>query len=216
MAQVTKESLRYVDEVLVVDDGSTDRTVEMATLAGAEVISHSSNLGIGSSLKTGYKYGLRNGFDIIVQLDADGQHDPLFISPLIDYLTRNDLDLVTGSRFLGRDVENLALIRRAGIKFFSTLTGLLASSRITDITSGFRAYRSSALKLVANIDDRHWAIGQTFLAIRLGLKYGELPIQMHNRTNGSSQFDTMTMILYPIRMSRVMIRIACQQSPRQI
>jgi glycosyltransferase involved in cell wall biosynthesis len=209
---VVKDASHFVDEVVVIDDGSGDRTVELAAQAGAKVICHPSNLGIGSSLKTGYKYCLSRGYDLVVQLDADGQHDPRHIPQMVDYLVNNGKDIVTGSRFLEHRAPTSVPIRRIGIRFFSAVGSLLGSTRITDVTSGYRVYKSSALRLLWNVDDRHWAIGQTLQAVSLGLRYGEIPIQMQNRTQGSSQFDARTMILYPLRMSRVILKTAVSGS----
>src|SRR3989442_15887856 len=165
--RIVKDASCFVDEVLVVDDGSEDMTAKAAESAGAKTIKHLSNLGIGSSLRTGYSYCLSKPCDIVVQLDADGQHDPQFIPLMVEHMITNDLDIVTGSRFLVHGNQDQALLRRVGIKLFSILASSYGSTRITDVTSGFRAYRSTTLKLIGDVADRHWAIDQTLRALKL-------------------------------------------------
>lgn len=211
---IVKETSRFVDEVLVVDDGSKDKTGDEAESAGATTIKHPINSGIGSSLRSGYGYCLSNACDFIVQLDADGQHDPEFIPQMIDHLVRNDFDIVTGSRFLFPGSEDQVFLRRAGIKLFSVLASSFGSARITDVTSGFRVYRRSALKLIGDVANRHWAFDQTLRALKFGLKYGEYPVLMTKRQSGKSQFNAKTFLLYPPRMTRVMLKVGLSGTPK--
>ena len=208
VGSVVKDASRFVDEILVVDDGSEDMTAKEAESAGATTIKHLSNSGIGSSLRTGYDYCLSKSCDIVVQLDADGQHDPQFVPLMINHMITNNLDIVTGSRFLGQRNDDYVLLRRAGIKVFSVLASSYGPARITDVTSGFRSYRSTALRLIGDVADRHWAFDQTLRALKLGLKYGEYPVLMPERNRGKSQFNARTFFLYPIRMTGVALKVA--------
>ena len=208
VGSVVKDASRFVDEILVVDDGSKDMTAKEAESAGATTIKHLSNSGIGSSLRTGYDYCLSKSCDIVVQLDADGQHDPQFVPLMINHMITNNLDIVTGSRFLGQRNDDYVLLRRAGIKVFSVLASSYGPARITDVTSGFRSYRSTALRLIGDVADRHWAFDQTLRALKLGLKYGEYPVLMPERNSGKSQFNAKTFFLYPIRMTGVALKVA--------
>ena len=212
--RIVKDASRFVDEILVVDDGSEDMTAKEAESAGAKTIRHLSNSGIGSSLRTGYSYCLSKPCDIVVQLDADGQHDPQFVPLMINHMITYNLDIVTGSRFLGERSEDHALLRRAGIKLFSVLASSYGSARITDVTSGFRAYRSAALRLIVDVADRHWAFDQTLRALKLGLKYGEYPVPMPKRNSGKSQFGARTFSLYPIRMTGVVLKVGLSRSQK--
>src|SRR3989442_1005704 len=210
--RIVKDASRFVDEILVVDDGSEDMTAKEAESAGATTIKHHSNSGIGSSLRTGYGYCLSKPCDIVVQLDADRQHDPQFVPLMINHMITNNLDIVTGSRFLGQRNDDHALPRRAGIKLFSVLASSYGPARITDVTSGFRAYRTTALRLIGDVADRHWSFDQTLRALKLGLKYGEYPVLMPKRNSGKSQFSARTFFLYPPRMTGDVLKIALSGS----
>jgi glycosyltransferase involved in cell wall biosynthesis len=205
--QVVRDVKRYVDEVIVIDDCSTDETAEEARAEGAKVIRHVFNTGVGGALRTGYVYCLEMGFPIVVQLDADGQHDPKYIPLLIDTLRTNNLDIVTGSRFLVETKGSHSFIRRLGIRFFSQTVHLLTSKKVTDITSGYRVYNIKAIRELEDIDEKHWAVDQTLRAVKLGLKYQEVPVEMPIRQKGKSQFDFTTFAWYPFRMFRVILSI---------
>ena len=211
---VVTETLKHVDEVLVIDDGSNDKTAEEARRGGAKVIVHATNQGIGSSLRTGYAYCAQCKCDLVVQLDADGQHDPRFISSMIRHLIEGGYDVVTGSRFLNKEMSEYPLIRRTGIRLFSSLAGILSASRITDITSGFRVYRQPILRSIAEVKDRHWAVDQTLRSFKLGLRYSEFPVVMPLRRTGRSQFDPSTLLFYPLRMSRVLLRVVAERNKK--
>lgn len=129
---------KHVDHVIVVDDGSTDRTVEIAKLAGAEVIEHQENLGKGAALKTGFD-AVKEA-DIIVILDGDGQHNPDEIPKLIKPIETGEADIVNGSRYLGNKKNETPSYRRLGQTVLDTATKLNSGLKITDSQSGFRAF----------------------------------------------------------------------------
>src|SRR5262245_28011083 len=128
-------------DVLVVDDGSTDATALLADQAGAAVLRMPFNLGIGGAMQAGYLYALEHGYEIAVQVDGDGQHDPRHIADLHQRLLADpELNMVTGSRFLSANGEGFqsSAARRAGIRIFSTVVSAITGQRVTDPTSGFR------------------------------------------------------------------------------
>ena len=137
-------------EIIVIDDGSNDNTANAALSAGAVVISHPFNLGYGSALQTGYKYALKNYFDIIVQMDADGQHDPKYIPQMIDILANQDIDVLIGSRFKNKTNYKTTLARKLGIKLFSAITSLIIKKKITDATSGYQAIKAKVLPFLVS------------------------------------------------------------------
>ncbi len=135
-------SREHVDEVLVVDDGSTDRTASVAEMAGARVLRHHKNLGKGAALKTGFQ---ATDADVIVTLDADGQHDPAEIPKLMEPIIRGEADIVNGSRYLHGTDENTPRYRRVGQKILDTATNISTGLEITDTQSGFRAFSSKTI-----------------------------------------------------------------------
>ncbi|WP_136715841.1 glycosyltransferase family 2 protein [Halorientalis salina] len=196
---------QYVDEVVVVDDGSTDGTAAVARDHGATVIKHVFNTGVGGAVRTGYRYAIRHEFDFIVQVDADGQHDPEKIPELLDAAA--DADMVIGSRYLNESIQDYPLIRRMGIRFFTELVNRLGGVDITDVTSGFRVYRVSALEEILHRSDSHWAVEQTLEAARQQHRITEVSTTMPVRDEGESQFSIRTLALYPIRMTDVILRV---------
>jgi glycosyltransferase involved in cell wall biosynthesis len=135
---------KYANHVLVVDDGSVDDTAEIARLAGADVISHSTNMGKGQALKTGFYAAFDNGTKIIVTIDADGQHDPDEIPKVIAPILSTEADMVIGSRYLNG--SNIPFIRRIGQMVLDHMTSMNSGMRVTDTQSGFRAFDIDSAK----------------------------------------------------------------------
>ena len=133
---------KYVDEVLVVDDGSTDDTVEVATAAGAAVVSHGENMGKGRAVKTSLRYAAEHGFDALVLLDGDGQHNPDEIPQLIEPISNDAADLVIGFR----SFSQMPFYRRIGRRVLDHVTG--AGGVVTDSQCGFRALNRKAIELL--------------------------------------------------------------------
>src|SRR5262249_21655810 len=136
-------------DVLVVDDGSSDRTAQIARAAGATVIAHAHNRGYGAALVSGYSHALTQGYDTLVQLDGDGQHDPAQVEVLLEALRKNGADMVVGSRMLPGGGHVTSLPRWLGIHFFAWLGRRLISRPITDPTSGFAALNRRAVEFLA-------------------------------------------------------------------
>lgn len=194
-------------KVFVVDDGSEDGTHKIAVERGAEVVRHPVSLGVGGALKTGYLLAKNWGADIIVQLDADGEHDPAELPTLLDYALNGDADMVVGSRFLNGD-PSLSLTRKVGIKFFTWLVNTLTGFKLTDITSGYRVFRGDVLDKIMFPSEKHWAIEMTLLASRSGVRIKEEPIRPTTRKTGRSQFhEVMTFLLYPIMAIKQIISV---------
>jgi len=197
----------FIVKVFVVDDGSKDNTFFVAHVNGAEVIRHPVSLGVGGALKTGYLIAKEWDADIIVQLDADGEHDPADIPTFLDLILHEDADMIIGSRFLNGSPP-LSLTRRIGIRFFTWLVNKLTGYKLTDITSGYRVFKAKFLDKVIFPSEKHWAIEMTLLAGKHGLKVREIYVKPCIRKTGKSQFhELMTFILYPIRAMKQIIDV---------
>lgn len=144
IGSIVKRSLRYVDDVLVIDDGSSDNTYQIAKDAGARVIKHYNNFGKGVSLKDGFEEV--SGYDIIVTIDGDGQHNPDEIPSLIRPIIEKKADFVNGSRYLNGFEENTPAYRRVGQRVLDIATNITSGTNVTDSQSGFRAFSAKAVK----------------------------------------------------------------------
>lgn len=186
LADVIGKTLDYVDEVIVVDDGSSDKTSEVAVEAGARVIKHSVNLGKGEALKSGFK--AIEGDSIIITIDGDGQHNPNEIPDLVRPIIEDSADLVNGSRYMNGPEENTPAYRRVGQKVLDIATNISAGTKVTDSQSGFRAF-SSKSKNVFRFKDTGFGIESEMLvdAAEAGLKIVEVPITVHYDLNGSTK-----------------------------
>lgn len=202
---------QHVTEVAVVDDGSTDDTARIARNHGATVLEHAFNTGVGGAVRTGYRYAIENDFEYVVQVDADGQHDPEKIPQLLD--AAEGRDMVIGSRYLNDSHRDYSPVRKLGIRFFTDMVNLLGGVEITDVTSGFRIYRVTALESILHHSDKHWAVEQTLEAARRDHDIVEVSTEIPTRTDGSSQFTLGTFVLYPLRMTDVALRVLLFRQP---
>jgi hypothetical protein len=198
-------------DLLVVDDGSSDGTAMEAAAAGARVVRHPFNLGYGSALHSGYCAAMRSGYQRVLQMDADGQHDPNMLSRLIQALDEG-ADIALGSRYLDAKAPPSSLARRVGTRMFSWIASQWLGTRITDPTSGFQGLSRRALESVAN-DGFPEDYPDTDVLIqhhRGGLTVREIPVVMHERTGGLSMHRgariayygykmLLTLLLMPIR-----------------
>ena len=166
-------------EVVVIDDGSTDATASTAVAFGARVIRHPFNMGYGAAIQTGYMYALANGAELLVQMDADGQHDPRQIPGMLEPIRRGECDLVIASRFLEATGYEMGWTRTLGRKFFETL-GRLAGVSITDPTSGFQAMNTATLRLYVRdfFPHDYPDVDVLVTALRHGLRVRECPSVM--------------------------------------
>src|SRR5262249_46351899 len=139
-------ALPYAD-VLVVNDGSTDHTSSVARSAGAIVLDLPVNLGVGGAMRAGYKYAFRNGYERTVQHDADGQHDPQAIQPVLDALDEQKADIMIGARFAGVGSYRVWGPRKWTMRLLSFVVSRVARTKLTDTTSGFRVCNREAIRL---------------------------------------------------------------------
>jgi len=167
---------KHVDKVLVVDDGCTDGSAEVAMAAGALVVRHDCNRGLGAALRTAFQKAKELGADVVVRLDGDGQHNPDEIPTLVAPILRGEADVVIGSRFL-TGKERAPLYRRIGQRLLTVTTNLGSGTRVTDSQSGFRAFSAEAVEKIAITEDGFSAESEMQFAIgRGGLRLTEVPI----------------------------------------
>ena len=192
-------------DVVVIDDGSTDRTADEARAAGADVIRAPFNLGIGGAMQCGYVYAHEHGYDLAIQVDGDGQHDAGQIGVLRAYLDRHpELQMVTGSRFIERRVDGYrsSPARRAGIRVFSTLLSAITRQRITDPTSGFRMTTRRGIELFARDYPHDYPEVEAILMTHAHrLRFGEVPVRMSEREFGSSSIKRGASVYYMIKVT---------------
>ncbi len=206
IGDVIRETKKYVDDVIVINDGSTDRTEDVAKKAGAKVVSHVLNRGVGAAVRSGIKVALLEDADYTIQIDGDGQHNAEYIPDFIK-MAEKGYDIVIGSRFLNNSNKNFSFIRRTGIRFFSTITNIFGNFRVTDVTSGYRLYNKKALESLSENSDKHWAVEQTLEASKKNLKIKEISVKMPVRKRGLSQFDLGTYLMYPLRMIETVLKV---------
>ncbi len=205
IAQTIKEilSLKLPLTVVVINDGSLDATAEEARKFKVNVISLAYNLGIGAAVQTGFKFALKEDFDIAVQVDGDGQHDVAFLEKLIEPIKNDDADIVVGSRFLAPFLGyQSSFIRRFGIHFFARLISFLVGFRITDPTSGFRAYNKKIIKSFAMDYPNDYPEPEAIvMARRFNARLVEIPVQMRKRQSGYSSIRYLRTLYYMIKVT---------------
>ena len=201
-------------DVVVVDDGSADATAALAERAGAAVLRMPFNVGIGGAVQTGYKYALARGYDIAIQVDGDGQHDPGEIGKLIDPLLRGENDMSVGTRFRGDHTYRSPLARRIGIRMFARIVSLMVGHRVTDTTSGFRAVNRSGIQLFAgDYPNDYPEVESIVLLCRHGLTMTEVPVEMRERASGTSSITVIRSIYYVVKVMLALL-ISLFRKPR--
>jgi hypothetical protein len=186
-------------KIIVVNDGSTDDTEQIARQRGAFVVNHVHNLGIGAATKTGYIAAALLKSEIIINIDADGQHDPSYIPKMISILKNREADLVYGSRFSQESDYKTTIARSIGNKFYTSLVNRLGKISITDVNTGFRGIRADKLESIYFISENNFAIELALRGGRNGLKIAEIATTSNQRTSGQSQFQNLErFIIYNI------------------
>jgi len=189
-------------DVIVVNDCSTDGS---RAILEKEKIPHLNlplNLGIGGAVQTGYRYALSNGYDIGIQVDGDGQHDPGQVGAIVAPIEQGEADLVIGSRYIDKAGFQSSVMRRFGIRFFKMVIYCLSRKKITDATSGFRA----ANRKVMLVFDKYYANDypepeSNMLAIKNKMRVIEIPVTMRERQGGVSSINALQPVYYMLKVS---------------
>jgi glycosyltransferase involved in cell wall biosynthesis len=188
-------------DCVFVNDASTDESLCIMREHGIPHINLALNLGIGGAMQAGYRYALREGYDVAVQVDGDGQHDPTYIEMIVGPVADGSADMVIGSRYIEKQGFQSSMARRAGIRLFRALIKLLSGRTITDATSGFRAMNRNALKLFDKFYAKDYPEpDSTMFAIRNGLKVTESPVVMRERQGGQSSIRPLSALYYMIKV----------------
>jgi glycosyltransferase involved in cell wall biosynthesis len=199
-AVVTAVRAIAAGEIVVIDDCSDDDTATLARAAGAIVLRHSCNLGIGGAVQTGFLYALQCGYDAVVRVDGDGQHDPAYITAMLEPLASGRADVVVGSRFLAREGYQSTFVRRTGILILGLLSAVVGA-RVTDPTSGYWALNRRALEVLAKFQPDDYPETQSLLvASRAGCRIQELPVIMLARGAGQSSIGTLMSGFYMVKV----------------
>lgn len=186
IGEVVSKSLKYLDYVIVINDGSKDKTAEKAIEAGAYVFNHDMNKGLGISVKDGFKEALRLEADIILTIDADGQYDADEIPKLLTIAEKKEADIVLGSRFLGT-IEEMGPIKKLGNKVFTWCVNRFAGLHLTDSQTGFRAIRKEVLLEVPITSDYTYTQELIIRASEEGFRILEVPVKFLKRRYGKSK-----------------------------
>jgi len=199
--------------IVVIDDGSADFTAKIATKEKiAKVISLPCNLGIGGAVQTGFKYASENDFDVAVQFDGDGQHIAIEIQKLLEPITLNEADAVIGSRFLQKNQQGFrsTFMRRVGIKIFEIICRIFIGQRISDCTSGFRAYNKKAINMLANNYPTDFPEPESVILLKKNsFRIKEVSVEMKERVYGKSSIGGLKSIYYMVKviLSMLMAKI---------
>ncbi len=206
------EAVRGADgalDILVIDDGSHDETATLARQAGAQVASHPFNLGYGAALQTGYKWALAHDYSYVVQLDADGQHDPAFLPRLLEPLHQGTADLVIGSRFLTDSGYRMDAARNAGRLFLQRLLRAFGGPRIADPTSGLQALRRPVIEFCCRdfYPSDFPDIDVLLVLHRRGFRLVEVPVTMAPSPAGRKTMHAgLKALYYPYKILLATVR----------
>lgn len=204
-------------DYIVINDGSTDETLAVCQLNDINVITLSRNLGIGGAVQVGHKYAFRNGYDVDVQIDGDGQHDVSYIPVLVREIEKG-ADLVIGSRFLEETSGfKSTFMRRVGIRWISGLVRLLYKAKVTDPTSGFRASGRKALELFSQSYPIDYPEPESIAeALNNGMTIVEVPVHMNERTEGKSSIGFFDSAYYMIKVTlAILIEASAKPTKRK-
>ncbi|MDS0525584.1 glycosyltransferase family 2 protein [Clostridium sp. SHJSY1] len=200
-----KKSSPNVDYIII-NDCSKDLTKDVIESSGFNYVSLPVNLGIGGGVQTGYKYAMEHDYDIAIQIDGDGQHDPSCINKLIEPIINGEADMVIGSRFIEKEGFQTSFMRRFGINFLKGLIKLCCGKEITDTTSGFRATSKRLTKRFAEVYAQDYPEPEAIIdSVLNGYKVLEIPVIMHERKEGESSINLTKSIYYMIKVSLAII-----------
>lgn len=192
-------------DYVIINDGSEDNTAKVCAEHGYNVVNLPINLGIGGAVQTGYKYALKHGYDMAVQMDGDGQHDPQFLAGMVDIIERDEADLVVGSRFVNKEGFQSSASRRTGINILSILALIFTGVRLKDITSGYRLVNDRLIRIYANDYPFDYPEPEAMVMASVhGCRIKEYPVVMRERMSGKSSINMKKSVYYMVKVSLAM------------
>lgn len=212
--KTVRDILNYAPDFdyVVINDCSTDKTLEVCRKNGFHVVSLPVNLGIGGGVQTGYLYAFQNDYDIAVQFDGDGQHNARYLNEMADRLVRDNLDMVIGSRYIRKEGFQSSGLRRVGIRYFTALIRLVTGRKITDPTSGMRMAGRDVIEMYARNYPKDYPEPESVVAIlKAGKKVDEIPVQMNAREEGVSSISPKKSVYYMIKVSLAILIAAIRR-----
>ena len=193
-------------DYLIVNDCSTDNTEKILKENGYNYINNPINLGIGGGVQAGYKYAMQYGYDIAVQMDGDGQHDPKYLSAVIEPVAQCKYDMAIGSRFIEKEGFQTSFMRRIGINIISAFIFVLTGKRVKDTTSGFRACNKKLIDFfAANYADDYPEPEAIMACLSCGYSVGEVAVVMEERQGGVSSISSFKSAYYMIKVCLALI-----------
>lgn len=192
-------------DILIINDCSTDSTSLMTFHPKVKKIDLPCNLGIGGAVQTGYKYSYLNNYDIAIQVDGDGQHNPKYLKGLIEEVIKGS-NMALGSRFIEKSGFQSTFTRRIGIRYFTNLIYLVTGKKVTDPTSGFRACDRKVIELFAKRYPVDYPEPETIVRLfKSNLTVKEIPVEMNERANGVSSISSLKSIYYMIKVTMAIL-----------
>lgn len=189
-------------DYVIVNDGSRDETEEICLKNHYQMLSLPLNLGIGGAVQTGYRYALKNHYDIAIQIDGDGQHDIAYVEKLIEPIISGRADITIGSRFIEREGFQSSVTRRMGISLLSGLIHVLCLKKVRDVTSGFRAVNEKFIKIYAENYPSDYPEPEAIVAAIMHRgRIEEVPVIMKERAGGSSSINLKRSVYYMIKVT---------------
>ena len=193
-------------DYVVINDCSKDNTPKILKAGGYSHVNLPANLGIGGGVQTGYLYAVQNGYDIAVQMDGDGQHDPKYLRKVVEPVMNGEADMVIGSRFLEKEGFQTSFMRRTGIKFLKSLIKLCCGVTVLDNTSGFRATCAGLNEYFSQHYAQDYPEPEAIIAaVKAGYRVKEVPVVMRERQGGVSSIRPLHSIYYMVKVSLAII-----------
>lgn len=202
-------------DIVVINDGSKDYTAEIVKSNGVKVISHSKNLGVVAAIQTGRAYALKHGYDFMIMVDADGQHDPLCIKQVADPLVKGEADFVIGSRELGQYISEEPFVIRIARKLCAITVSVLVGRLVMDSTSGFKGWNLKAIRYFYRIYAtskrlHHQSVNdieEILLASKNNYRIVEVPVRMFDRLWGETKcYNPEALLRFPVHLLQAMVR----------